>query len=210
MEVENVSKFLKGIKVWHKVKRNYICTKRTCIKIPEITGGVAYLTGAITGDGSIATCKRKAGGHYYSVRLWGRKEKLINVLALLNDLFHYRAKIFRDRRKRNCYYINVNIAGVYAYLVLLGLPVGKKRKLAVPRPIADNPSLFKPYMMGLINTDGHIRKEKVQLKQRDKGFLRELVELLEKHFVIKSNPPKVNYTEGKPYYYIRFPLGPLR
>ncbi len=42
MEVENVSKFLKGIKVWHKVRKNCICTKRTCIKIPEITGGGDY------------------------------------------------------------------------------------------------------------------------------------------------------------------------
>ncbi len=121
MEVENVSKFLKGIKVWHKVRKNCICTKRTCIKIPEITGGVAYLAGAITGDGSIGTCKRKADGHYYSVRLWGRKEKLTHVPALLNNLFHYRAKIFRDGRKRNCYYINANIAGIYAYFVLLEL-----------------------------------------------------------------------------------------
>jgi hypothetical protein len=46
----------------------------------------------------------------------------------------------------------------------------------------------------------------VQLKQRDKGFLKELVRLLKKHFGIISNPPKVNYTEGKPYYYIRFPI----
>lgn len=210
MKVEDVSKFLNEIKVWHKVDGNCIRTKRICIQIPEVTEGVAYLTGAITGDGSIATCKRKAGGYYYSVRLWGRKEKLIHVPALLNDLFHFKAKIFRDGRKRNCYYINMNVAGIYAYFVLLGLPVGKKRKLAVPLPIADNSSLFKHYMMSLIDTDGHVRKERIQLKQRDGDFLKELVELLDRHFGIKSNPPKVNYTEGKPYYYIRFPIGPLQ
>jgi len=120
------------------------------------------------------------------------------------------SKIFRDRRKRNCCYINVNIAGVYAYFVLLGLSVGKKRELTLPKPIADNPSLFKHYMIGLINTDGHIKKERVQLKQRDENFLIELVELLEKHFGVKSNPPKVNYTKGKAYYYVRFLINPLK
>ena len=61
-------------------------------------------------------------------------------------------------------------------------------------------------MFGLIDTDGSLTGKRVQLKQRDKNFLKELVRLLKKHFGIISNPPKVNYTEGKPYYYIRFPI----
>ena len=75
--------------------------------------------------------------------------------------------------------------------------------------IAEDASLFRNYMCGLIDTDGFIDKQRVQLKQRDKGFLEELVGLLKKHFGIISNPPKVNFTEGKPYYYIRFPFDGL-
>jgi len=210
MEIITISKFLNEIKVWHKIEGNYLRTKRMRIKIPEVNDKLAYLAGAITGDGSIATCKRKAGGYYYSVRLWGLKEKLEHVPALLNNLFEHEPKILKDKRRRNCYYININSAAVYAYFVLLGLPVGKKKELAVPRFIANNPSLFKRYMLGLMETDGHIDKQRVHLKQRDESFLRELVELLEKHFGIKSNPPKVNYTEGKPYFYIRFPIHPLQ
>lgn len=209
MKVKDVSEFLENIKVWHKIEGNYIYTKRMRIKIPEITNSVAYLAGIITGDGSILTCKRKVGGHHYSIRLWGRKEKLMRLPTLLNDLFNYKTKILRDRRKRNCYCISIAAAAIYAYFVLLGLPVGKKRKLSVPWLIADNPLLFKHYLMGLIDTDGHVRKGRVQLKQRNKKFLKELVKLLEKHFGIKSNPPKVNFTKGKPYYYIRFPIGPM-
>ena len=205
MKITTVSKFLDGIKVWHKVEEDFIRTKRKRIKIPKINDRVAYLVGAITGDGSLTTCKRKAGGYYYSVRLWGTKEKLVDKRALLNDLFYWKSKIIKDKRKENCYYINVNSAAVFAYFVLLGLPVGKKRKLTVPQFIARSPSLFRAYMLGLIETDGHISKLRVHLKQRDKDFLKELVELLKKHFDIKSNPAKVNYTEGKPYYYIRFP-----
>ena len=64
-------------------------------------------------------------------------------------------------------------------------------------------------MRGLIDTDGSITRKRVQLKQRDENFLKELVCLLKKHFDIISRPPKVNYTEGKPYYYIRFPIDRL-
>jgi len=38
----------------------------------------------------------------------------------------------------------------------------------------------------------------------------ELVQLLAHHFNIKSNPPKVNYTDKKPFYYIRFPMKDLQ
>ena len=72
-----------------------------------------------------------------------------------------------------------------------------------------NPSLFKHYLFGLVDTDGHISRNRIHLKQREETFLKELVYLLEKHFNIKSNIPKVNYTEGKPFYYIRFPMGGL-
>jgi hypothetical protein len=60
-------------------------------------------------------------------------------------------------------------------------------------------------MIGLIDTDDFIDKKRVQLKQRDEGFLKELVRLLKKHLGISATRPKVNYAEGKPYYYIRFP-----
>ncbi len=80
----------------------------------------------------------------------------------------------------------------------------------MPPQIAQNPNLFKHYMLGLIDTDGSVSGKRVQLKQREENFLKEVVRLLEINLSIKSNPPKVNYTEGKPFYYIRFPLGNLR
>jgi hypothetical protein len=206
MEIVTVSKFLKNMKVWHKVEGRYIRTKKMRVKIPKVTDKVAYLVGVITGDGTIVACKRKKGGYHYLIRLWGSKEKLTHMPKLLSDLFCCKSKIFKDKRKRNCYFIDVRGAALFAYFVQFGLPVGKKRELAVPKSIAGNPSLFRNYMLGLIETDGHVHNQRVQLKQRDENFLEELVKLLEKNLSIKSNPPKVNYTEGKPYYYIRFPI----
>jgi intein/homing endonuclease len=209
MKIAIVSDFLTKLNVWHKIEGNFIRTKRTCLKIPRINNKVAYFTGVITGDGSITKCKRKVGGYCYRIQIVGYKEYMGYLTTLTRDLFNYQPRILKDKRKKHCYLINIYSAAIFVYFVKLGLPVGKKRTLSVPKIIANNPTLFKHYMLGLIDTDGHVRNRRVQLKQRLRPFLEELVGLLEKHFNIKANPPKVNYTEGKPYFYIRFPLSQL-
>jgi len=177
--------------------------------MPEINDKVAYLAGVVAGDGNLNVCRRKMGGYHYRVNIVGHKEDLEYLTTLLNDLFNYKPRVLRDKRKANCYLINIYSAAIYFYFVKLGFPVGKKRNIYVPPKIAENPTLFKHYMLGLIDTDGSIRGTKVQLKQREENFLKELVELLKKHFDIESSPPRVNYTEGKPFYYIRFPINGL-
>jgi len=174
--------------------------------MPEINDKVAYLAGVVAGDGNLNVCRRKMGGYHYRVNIVGHKEDLEYLTTLLNDIFDYKPRVLRDKRKANCYLINIYSAAIFFYFVKLGFPVGKKRNLFVPSSIAKNNTLFKHYMLGLIDTDGSIRHNKVQLKQREENFLKELVQLLEKHFNIKSNPPKVNYTQGKPFYYVRFPM----
>jgi len=210
MEIKAVSNFLASKRVWHKIEGNLICTKRSRIKIPEVNEKVAYFTGVITGDGAITTCRRKVGGYLYRIQIVGYRKYLAYLIPMLNDLFDYKPNILKDKRKRNCYLINIYSAAIFAYFIKLGLTAGKKRNLTVPRIIANNPILFKHYMLGLIDTDGNVQNKIVQLKQRDEKFLKELVELLKKHFGIMANPPKVNYTEGKPYYYIRFPITQLQ
>jgi len=210
MKPKTISDFLTKLNVWHKIEGSYIRTRRTRLKIPEINNKIAYFTGVITGDGAITKCKRKVGGYCYRIQIVGYRKYMAYLTTLLNDLFKYKPRILRDKRKKNCYLINIYSAAIFAYFVKLGLPIGKKRNLSVPHIIANNPSLFKHYMFGLIHTDGHIVKRRVVLKQRLKPFLEELVILLERHFGIISNPPKVNYTKGKPYYYIRFPMDKLQ
>jgi intein/homing endonuclease len=177
--------------------------------MPVINDKVAYLAGVVAGDGNLNMCKRKKGGYYYRVNIVAPKEDVEYLSTLIFELFNHKPCVVRDKRKTNCYLINIYSAAIYFYFVKLGFPVGKKRNLRVHPPIAQSPNLFKHYMLGLIETDGSIYGKRVQLKQREENFLKELVQLLEKHLDIKSNLPKVNYTEGKPFYYIRFPIANL-
>ena len=180
-----------------------------CVIIPEIRDEVAYLAGVVAGDGNLNVCRRKKGGYHYRVKIVGHKEDLDYMTTLLHDIFNYKPQVLRDKRKTNCYLINIHSAAIYFYFVKLGFTAGKKRNLRVPPIIAENSALFRNYMLGLIDTEGSISKNRVILKQREECFLKELVQLLGKHLNIKSNPPKVNYTEGKPFYYIIFPKNNL-
>ncbi|MHA2426754.1 MAG: LAGLIDADG family homing endonuclease [Candidatus Hermodarchaeia archaeon] len=204
LDLDVISQALSEARVWHKIQHGFICTKKTRIKIPKICEKVAYFAGVVAGDGNLNKCKRKEGGYYYRVNVVGRKEYMEQLSVLIRELFHFQPRIHRDKRKKNCYAININCAAVYFFFIALGFQSGKKRNMRVPLLIANNASLFKHYMRGLIDTDGSRQKKRIQLKQRDRVFLKELVRLLKKHFDITSNPPKVNYTDGKPYYYIRF------
>ena len=206
VDILTVSRALDQAHVWHKIQNDFICTKQTRVKIPKISDKVAYLAGVITGDGNLTRCKRRNGGYHYLVGIVGRREFMEQVSCLIKEIFHYTPGFYKDKRKNNCYYVNIYPAAIFFFFIALGFQAGKKRNLRVPSLIAEDASLFKYYMYGLIDTDGSIDKKRVQLKQRDKGFLEELVQLLQKHLNIISASPKVNYTEGKPYYYIRFPL----
>ncbi|MFX0203623.1 MAG: LAGLIDADG family homing endonuclease [Candidatus Hodarchaeota archaeon] len=209
VDVFTVSRALDQAHVWHKIHNDFICTKKTRVKIPKIGNKVAYLAGVVTGDGNLYRCKRKNGGYRYRVSIVGRRKFSEQVSDLIKDIFHYTPGIYKDKRKNNCYFVNINCAAVYFFFIELEFQSGKKVNLSVPSLITNDAFLFKHYMQGLIDTDGFKERKIVQLKQRDEDFLKELVRLLKKHFDIFSRPPKVNYTKGKPYYYIRFPINRL-
>ena len=209
MDALAVSELLNRTRIWHRIANKSVVTKRLVTPIPEIGCKVAYLAGVITGDGSLNVSKRRKGANHYRIQVVGRLEDLERVAVLFKELFNYRPKVQRDQRKANCYLMNVNSAAIFFYFLGLGFASGKKRDLKVPPAIAADAILFKHYLLGLVDTDGHISRRRIHLKQREESFLNELVQLLAKHLGIESNPPKVNYTEGKPFYYVRFPMNDL-
>jgi intein/homing endonuclease len=209
IDVNAVSQALAEAGVWHRIQKDFVRTKRSKTRIPKIGEKVAYFAGVVAGDGNLNKCKRKEGGYYYRVKVVGRKNYIKQLSVLVKDLFDFQPRVLQDKRKKDCHEKNLQRAAAYFFFIKLGFQSGKKRNIRVPLLIAKNAALFKHYMRGLIDTDGSIKRKRVQLKQRDKYFLKELVRLLKKHFDIISRPPKVNYTKGKPYYYIRFPIDRL-
>ncbi|MFX1319464.1 MAG: LAGLIDADG family homing endonuclease [Promethearchaeota archaeon] len=209
VKIHSISQALDEAGVWHRIQKDFICTKKSKTKIPEISDKVAYFAGVVAGDGNLNKCQRRKGGYHYRVKVVGRKNYLKQLSVLVKDLFDFQPRVLRDKRKKNCYAINIQRAAAYFFFNKLGFQSGKKQNMRVPSLIAKDPFLFKHYMFGLIDTDGSLTRKRVQLKQRDKNFLKELVRLLKKHFDIISRSPRVNYTDGKPYYYIRFPISRL-
>jgi hypothetical protein len=82
------------------------------------------------------------------------------------------------------------------------LPVGKSEEESIPKIIKSDNRYFIEYIAGLCDTDGSISGNKIHLKQKSKNLLLEIVEFLNENGITCSYP-KVNYTNGKPYYYIR-------
>ena len=202
--LKEISKELGKRKVFHKVEKRLIRTRRSKVKIPLMSKDIAYLIGVIAGDGSLVKCKRKRGGEHYILTIYAEKEK---YLILLNGLFkkHFKilGKISKDKRKNSLYYLRFQNASIFFYFFLKGNEIGKKKRFHIPKEIKEEKRYFLEYLSGLIDTDGHISGNRIQLKQKSEKLLKEISRLTNKEN-LNCSIPKVNYTNQKPYYYIRF------
>ncbi len=59
------------------------------------------------------------------------------------------------------------------------------------------------YLAGLIDTNGHISNKRIQLKQKSKLLLEKIKRITNK-FGLNPADVKINYTNNKKFYYIRF------
>ena len=104
-------------------------------------------------------------------------------------------------RKNTTYNLLIKNAAIFWYFINLGLNIGKKQP-KIPKIAQDN-EVFLHFLAGLIDTDGHVENNRIQLKQKSKIFLENIyLRLLTLN--LSPNLPKVNYTDSKPFYYIRF------
>ncbi|MGD9276044.1 MAG: LAGLIDADG family homing endonuclease [Candidatus Pacearchaeota archaeon] len=202
--INKLSKELIKRKVYHKIQDKTILTRKTKVSIPKINKDIAYLIGVIAGDGSLVATPRKRGGYHYILRIYAEKEE---YLKLLNKIFekHFLLKggIKKDKRKRSAYYLLIQNASIFFYFVNNGSEIGKKQRFKIPKAIQENRRYFLEYLAGLVDTDGHIARKRVHLKQKSEVLLREINKLANKEG-LNCNLPKVNYTNEEPYYYIRF------
>ncbi len=202
--IKKVSKELKKRNIYHKKEKEFILTKKSKTRIPNVNEDVFYLLGVISGDGSLVKCKRKRGGYHYILRIYSGKEKyLVYLNKIIQKLFKIKGKITQDKRKKNLYYITIQNAAIFFYFVTLGSEIGKKKVGKIPNKVKKKNKNILNYLAGLVDTDGHVKEKRIQLKQKRLQLLKEIKELLDK-LNLNCATPKVNYTNNIPFYYIRF------
>ncbi len=200
-----VSRKLNEFGVYHNIIKDIIITRRSKTKVPKFNKDIAYLLGVITGDGDIVKCIRKKGGFHYSVRITSGSPPYLDYLnSLVKKYFLINGTILKDKRSEHNYALRFRNAVIFYYFTQNGHPIGKKIDLNIPI-VVDNKTLLLNYLAGLVDTDGHIdcNNRRVHLKQKSLAFLNEICHELNK-LGMNCNEPKVNYTNSKPFYYIRF------
>lgn len=171
------------------VKRSKYTVKIQTRPTPEI----AYLAGAIAGDGCFYFCKSR-GSVYPRVRLaitGGDKQYLSLLNAMFRQTFGVGGQIHQDTRKLSCYNLFVNHRVVWLYFRNI-LKLDKK-KLIVPKDIA-NQELFRFFLAGFFDTDGYVSRGVfgTMIGNKNNEFLRQLVDLSGKLYSLKFSPVKTN------------------
>lgn len=165
----------------------------------EINPDVAYLIGVMLGDGSVMTpIKRKKGGYYWKIQVTSNKDYSDVVYNLLQKIFKCRPSIFRDKRKKDCWYVSLHSKKVHNYFTgAIGIPAGKKtgnmpwlENCCVKRKI------FRHFLAGLIDTDGYVGKKYISLVQKDKNFLEKIKSKAADLLNIEFTGPYVNKKIG--------------
>lgn len=148
------------------------------INLPfEINPDVAYLIGVIMGDGSIMTpIKRKKGGYYWKIQITSKKDYSDVAYNLLWKIFGCKPSVFRDKRKKDCWYVYLHSKEVHNYFTnVIGIPAGKKAgNMPWLKNCCVTKEIFRHFLAGLIDTDGYIGKKYISLVQKDKNFLEKM------------------------------------
>jgi len=203
-----VSKKLFEKNVFHKVKENIIITRKSSTKIPSINEDLIYLVGVIAGDGSLVISKRKRGGNHHRLQITSCSPKHLQYLnKILKENFKIIGRITQDKKKKNVYRLTTANTSIFWFFKILEAKYNETNKL--PK-ICKNRNYFNHYLAGLIDTDGHVTpsKNRIQLKLKNQAIINEIFSKIKK---ANPNPPKINYTNGIPFYYIRFDnIFPLR
>ena len=105
------------------------------IKIPDaITFDIAYLVGAILGDGNLTITNRKISKYpRVKIRIFNSSRKYLSSLSdMFERSFCVRGKIYR-KAFENCYVLDINNKIVWLYFVnVLGLKPKRKIFIEVP------------------------------------------------------------------------------
>jgi hypothetical protein len=180
------------IKFYEK-RNHFIFTMRRSrlqARIPKsVTNELAYLLGAILGDGNITVTEKERK----RARITIYNQSLIyleHLNFLIKKIFGIAGPIYKKREKR-CYVLSCHNKVIISYIInVLGLSPGKKVFMKVPSCVKTK-TLFAHFLSGLLDTDGYYtdRRFGFMLNGTNEGFLQELKNLSVKHFKVKFYGP---------------------
>ena len=200
---DKITTLLNRWNIEHRIENGEFILRRSKLRIciPHINEDIAYLLGFFCGDGSIAKPQpRKRGGARLklSICFSGSEKGRVQaryICTIFKKFFDYEPIVFNKKRKgrKDWLEVEVNSAVIYAYFCTLGLPIGEKYgKLKVPSVVFTE-ILFKKFLQGLIDSDGHVRKDRrIVLVQKDINFLNQVRKLCSKFLNVRFSVPRPN------------------
>ena len=213
---KNVVRLLKSWSIEFKIGIHdefFVRGSKHRILLPPVNEDIAYLLGILSGDGCLKTPKpRRCGGNRFTIAIFmpntiEGEAQAKRISELVSSNFNYELKIYKGIKIGKSWLdLRINSVVIYAYFYGLGLPIGRKYgKLRVPALVHGR--LFKQFLHGLIDSDGHLAKSWLVIVQKDKRFLDEVRKLSSKFLGLEFTrlKPNVKKASGKIYkwYYIR-------
>ncbi len=180
------TKFPKGITPsWADIKRK--------VKIPEeMTENLAEETGIHIGDGNIHISTEKNGFRSYQYSISGdlKDESIYHkeyIRNLIKGLYNIEPSILERQNKNNIDSRCKSRAIVEFKYKILGLPIGKKTNIKIPKEILKNKEFQKRCAVGIIDTDFSITSSlSITGKLHNLEIIKELTKILKRNNILHT------------------------
>lgn len=196
--------FFKSTRFPENIQPSWQDTKRR-VKIPkEMTKELAEETGIHIGDGNLYILTDKKGFKSYRYGISGNlideyiyhAEHISRLMKKIYNLFPYLLK----REKKNCIESTYKSKAIVQFKSkILGLPIGPKKDIEIPKEIIKDDEFQKKCIIGIIDTDFNIT-EFLAIS----GKMNNLLVVKEMHKILEKNkiPHKFKLYSGYGRFYI--------
>jgi len=201
---DGIVSFLDNLGIRHRMEQDKFILKGSGsrIRIPPVNEDIAYALGYVCGDGCLSSPqpRKNKGGFRFKIAICFSssekgKSRAMEISKIFRQHFNYAPRLIKIKGKgrQDWFSMEITSAVIYAYFFQLGLPVGTKYgKLNVP-PAVLKKRLFKEFLRGLIDSDGHIGKDgRIWIVQKDSIFRNKVRELSLQFLNIRFSNPRPN------------------
>jgi hypothetical protein len=173
---------------------------KNIISIPkEMSNDLAYLIGAVLGDGNIGKpLRRKRGGYYCTIRITCKADFGKILSEIIERIFNYAPRILPYKKNPLVCDVCIHSMAIYRFFTeVLSIPGGRKAgHMPQVDSVLGSGDLYRNYLAGLIDTDGYVHPSYAALVQKDRAFLERVREqskrLLDIDFVGPTPNRRIN------------------